>query len=353
MSLVTAGIGDATLIVAAPVAKPAGGMTALTGIFQAWDKVSCESAQTSPERQALALRELALTVEIANSLGAPLSGPTGYFVIEVQRNIVVAGVSSREDITSVIANQEAIFGITLPGPQRDKLVDLMVDLVEQDIDWSTFSAGWTIDRPSATQISMDGDGIAIRNAQASATARAAENQTATAEAAKDKRATERAEKRMTQTAVAEAEAQATQDAIDAMTATALAQPTATATATPEPNTVAGKLAAPVENGKLRNKAPDGSEQEYTLAQSVTVTRDGVAAQVADLEKGDALTLKVDAVTSEVVSIAAIAPEAGGTPIAKLLYVLPLLLLIPLGMVVKGRGGISVGDPFIVKRVDRS
>jgi uncharacterized protein YpuA (DUF1002 family) len=342
MALVTAGIGDATLIVAAPASAPAGGMTALTGIFQAWDKVSCDSAQTSQARQALALRELALTVEIANSLGVPLTGATGYFVIEVQRNIVVSGAKSRDEITQVIANQEAIFGISVPGPQRDKLINLMDDLVKQKIDWSTFSLGWTIDQPSGTVITMDGDGIAVRNAQASATAKAAQDQTATAQAAKDKRATERAEERMTQTA----------EAMDSLTATALAQPTATATATPEPNTVVGKLAEPVENGQLRLEAADGSEQSYVLAQSVTVSRDGETAQAADLKKGDALTLKIDAVTTEVVSIAAIAPEPGGTPIAKLLYVIPLLLLIPLGMVVKGRGGLSMGDPFIVKRVER-
>jgi uncharacterized protein YpuA (DUF1002 family) len=345
MSLVTAGIGDANLIVAAPADKAAGGMTALTGIFQAWDKMSCDSAQTSAKRQELALRELALTVEIANALGVPLTGATGYFVIEVQRNVVVSEAASREEITAEIANQERVFGLTIPEAQRAKLIDFMVDLVAQDIDWSTFSKGWTIEQPSSTSITMDGDGIAIRNAQASATAKAANEQTATAQASKDKTATARAEARLTQTAEA-------QDAADSLTATALAQPTATATATPEPNTVLGELAGPITNGQLPLKAVGGSDQSYPVAQTVTVTRDAEAAQTADLKKGDAVTLKVDAVTGEVVSIAAIAPEAGGTPLAKLLYILPLLLIIPLGMVVKSRGGIGMGDPFIVKRVDR-
>jgi len=350
MALVTAGIGDANLIVAAPADKAAGGMTALTGIFQAWDKMSCDSAQTSPKRQELALRELALTVEIANSLGVPLTGSTGYFVIEVQRNIVVKGASTRDEIIAEIANQEALFPITLPAPQREKLVDLMVDLIEQDIDWSTFSEGWTIEQPNGTTISMDGDGIAIRNAQASATAKAAAEQTATALARKNMTATARAEKRMTQTALAADKTAAAQAESDSLTATALAQPTATATATPEPKVVAGELASPIENGQVRVKATGGAEQTYDLAQAVTVSRGGAAAQLADLRKGDALMLKVDAVANTVFDIAAIAPKDSGTPIAKLLYILPLLLLIPLGMVVKGRG--LGGDPFLVKRVDR-
>ena len=341
MALVTAGIGDAKLIVAAPAAKQAQGMTALTGIFKAWDQVSCDSAQTTKARQELALRELALTVEISTAIGETQTGYAGAFVIDVQRNIVFNKFTSEADITAVIVEQERVYSFTVPEPSRGKLIELMVDLAEQDIDWSTFSAGWTIEYPSGTQIEMRGEGIAIQNAQASATAKA--------QAAKDKRATERAEKRMTQTAEAAA---ATQKAADALTATALAQPTATATATPEPNTVTGELAGAIEGGQLRLDSADGSEQTYALAQTVTITRDNVAAQVSELKGGDALTLRVDAVTGEVVSIAAVAPEPSGTPLAKLLYALPLLLIIPVGMVVRGRGGIGMGDPFIVKRVDR-
>ena len=85
MALVTAGVGDATLIVAAPAAAPAQGMTALTGIFKAWDKVKCESAQTTPKRQQLALRELAITVEISTAIGEAQTGYAGAFVIDTQR----------------------------------------------------------------------------------------------------------------------------------------------------------------------------------------------------------------------------------------------------------------------------
>ena len=54
-------------------------------------------------------------------------------------------------------------------------------------------------------------------------------------------------------------------------------------------------------------------------------------------------------TDEVVDIVATAPAKSGTPLAKLIFLLPVLLLIPLGMVVKGKSG---GDPFVVKRVAR-
>src|SRR4051794_10954381 len=61
IALVTAGIGDAELLVAAPDDGPAGGMTALTGVFKTWDIAPCDSGSTTKKRQQLALEELTLT----------------------------------------------------------------------------------------------------------------------------------------------------------------------------------------------------------------------------------------------------------------------------------------------------
>jgi uncharacterized protein YpuA (DUF1002 family) len=332
MALVTAGVGDATLIVAAPAAAPAQGMTALTGIFQAWDTVKCESAQTTPTRQQLALRELAITVEISTAIGELQTGYAGAFVIDTQRLIVTNNYSSRAEITSAVQQMEATYGFTVPEPSRTKLLDLMVDLAKEQIDWSTFAAGWTIEYPTATSIQMRGDGIAIRNAQASATAKAAKEQTARAKA---------------RTATAEAKAAMTQTAIAAdLTATALAIPTPT----PLPNEYSGVLTSPVSANQLHVKLADGTEKAYTLARTVAITRDSNKAAAAQLKKGDKVNIKVDAVSNEVVEVVAIAAATkSGTPIAKLIFLLPVLLLIPLGMMVKGKSG---GDPFVVKRVAR-
>jgi uncharacterized protein YpuA (DUF1002 family) len=346
MALVTAGVGDAQLIVAAPAALPAGGMTALTGIFDAWDKVKCESSQSTSERQEMALRQIGLTADIATSLGMPLQGNAGYFVVEVQRIVVLNKFTSRDDIEATVANQEQIFQFAVPDPQRAELIDFMVELMDMGIDWSTFSSGWNTQVPSATQIIMTGDGETIRMAQETATAKAAQRRTEAAEAKKAKTQTARAEKRETQTAVAASE---TEEAILALTQTAEAQPTVTATATAMPFEYAGSLAAPVENMQLILKTSDDQEIAYTVAESVQVTRDGVASGLGNLKKGDQITIKVDAMTNEIVEITATPAPEGGTPIAKLMLLLPVLLLIPLGMVIRGR---SFGDPFVVKRVAR-
>ena len=341
IALVTAGVGDANLIVAAPSDAPAGGLTALAGIFKSWDKVSCESSQTTKARQELALRELALTTEISTSVGQSTSY-AGSFVIDAQRAIVLGGFTSSDDISAAIANQEAVYNVSIPAEQRSKLVDFMVDLVGQKIDWSTFAKGWTIDYPDATHITMKGDGIAIQNAQASATARAAKDMTSTARAAKNQTATARTGAKQTEAAqTAEAEA--------ALTQTAQAQPTATATATPLPNDVSGTLTAPITNGSVQIDSGGGKVATYQIADGATLKRNGVPTAGADFKKGDRVAFKVDTVTNQVVSLEATPASSSGTPVAKLVYLLPLLLLIPLGMVIKGR---SYGDPFVVKRVAR-
>ena len=114
MALVTAGIGDATLIVAAPASAPAQGMTALTGIFKAWDTLSCDSAQTTPKRQEFALRELALTVEISTAIGESHTGYAGSFVIECSATSS-NNFTSRDDITRDRA-AGSVYGFTVPGP---------------------------------------------------------------------------------------------------------------------------------------------------------------------------------------------------------------------------------------------
>ncbi len=333
IALVTAGVGDAQLIVASPSDAPAGGLTALTGIFDAWNKVKCESSQTTPERQELALRQLALVTEISGALGQSTTGYAGAFVIDSQRTIVIGGYTTPEDISAAIANQEAVYNITVPATQRQKLIDFFVQLQKQNIDWSTFSAGWTIDYPETTKITMKGDGVAIQNAQMTATAKAAAEMTETARA--EREATKDA-KRATQTAAAAAKTQ-----------TAEAMPTATLTPTPGPNDAAGTLESGIENNQVKVKLASGDSQTFTVAANATLNRNNKPADAGDFKSGDSASLKVDSGTGEIVQIDAQAAPSEGTPIAKLLFLLPVLLLIPLGIVVKGRSG---GDAFVVKRV---
>jgi len=147
MALATAGIDDATLIVAAPDDAPAEGMTALTGVFQTWDLAPCGGASLDPDRQALALAELALTMRIGEGLG----GETGAqdatdLLLAIQQTIIVDDPEGRAGIMAAVEAQERATGMTVPDAERDDLVDLMARLASENLAWGSFGDGWRLTR---------------------------------------------------------------------------------------------------------------------------------------------------------------------------------------------------------------
>ncbi|HET8523472.1 MAG TPA: DUF1002 domain-containing protein [Thermomicrobiales bacterium] len=327
MALVTAGIGDATLVVAAPDGLAnVQGMTALAGVFQTWDLGPCASGDTSKARQRLALEELTLTVQIGQAIG----GVDGVqratdLVLETQKTIVTKKLKSAKEIDRAIAEQENAAAVVIQPDLRAKLLDLMTRLAKEKIDWGTYSAGWTI-KHDGSRIVMTGDGIAIRNARATATAEAHARQTATARAeaamtataaaaltatadARAASAQATADARASATAAqATVEAQMTATAEAAMTATARAQPTPTATAaplptaTPAPLSVTGTIAG-TDVGKhqvsVLPSGGTGAPTAYTLTTSVSIVREGQSATLDVIRKGDHAVLTVDGTTHQV------------------------------------------------------
>jgi len=352
MALVTAGIGDANLVVAAPnEITGVTGLTALAGVFQSWDSAPCESGDTTKTRQRLALEELTLTVSIGQGLfaGGVLDGiqRASVVVLETQKAIVIDDLTTNEQIDEALAAEEAKQAVSIPADQREKLADMFVRLAAEDIDWSTFADGWTIEYKDVTRITMRGEGIAIRNAQASATAEAAAL-TATAQAALT--ATAEAEAAAL-TATAQANAQATADAIAAMTATAAAIPTATPippTPTPAPSTLTGKVTrTTADEVTIRVDGAAGAPVAYRIDGAAAISRDGKPVPFAQVDSGDTVRLTVDGNTNLVTELFADpAPVSLASKLAKFLWILPLGLVVPAWFWVKGR---QSGDPFVVKR----
>lgn len=356
MALVTAGIGDATLVVAAPNDAPAEGLTALTGVFKTWDIAPCDSGSTSDARQRLALEQLAVAVEIGQSFQAAgiVDGVelAGKIVLETQKTVVIERLKKSADIDKAVAQQEAVQGIAVPADLRPKLIDLMVRLAKQKIDWSTFSAGWEIQYSTdKTGITMKGDGIAIRNAQLTATARAADSLTQTAEAGAA--LTEEAAANMTATA----DALATQQAIAGLTATAAARPTQTpvpeptATPTPAPFAVTGKITG--TGGGTIDVAPagGGAAVRYAVAPDAAISRGAKPTGLTAIKAGDAVSLTIDGSSQAVTQLSATAPAPGlFSKLSKFILIAPVLLIIPLLLFLKGR--VST-EPFVVKRVARA
>jgi uncharacterized protein YpuA (DUF1002 family) len=351
MALVTAGIGDATLVVSGPFDSAALGTTAMAGVFITWDLAPCESGDTSKERQRLALEQLALAAGIGQAISSTPGGtdgvqPAADVILETQKTIVTDKLKKEADIDAALLDQERVQGIAIPPDLRVELVDLFVRLAKADIDWSTFSAGWTIEYKANTQLTMTGDGIAIRRARQTATAEA-KSLTATVQAKLARTATAEAEL----IATAEA-AEATEDAIAALTATAAAQPTATATPSPTPTPapfgLTGKVTG-VSGDQLSVKASGSKEStQYTVDPDATITRDGQTATLDVVQNGDSVSLTVDGNTNHVRVLAATTPPVGIVgQITGFWWLIPIAAAVPLVVLWKGR---VVHEPFVLKRV---
>ncbi|HEV2106667.1 MAG TPA: DUF1002 domain-containing protein [Thermomicrobiales bacterium] len=342
MALVTAGIGDADLTVAAPDGLGAvRGQTALAGVFETWDIAPCESGNTSAARQRLALEQLTLTSEIGDLVFGGVPAATE-LVLEMQRQIVINNITDRAAIEGILEEQEAALGVTVPDPQRGELLDLMTRLAKADIDWSTFASGWTIETNAEnTRITMRGEGIAILRAQQTATAeagaaltataaseqaltatveaglamtataRARSAKTATAEAGAALTATAQASSARTATAnalatrdaaaLATANARATLDAVAALTATAVAIPTSTPI---PPEAVSGEVLSN-EGGQLTVRPPGtAAALTFPVGPDATITRSGESAPLEAIAEGDTVQLTVDGSSRAVTALSA-------------------------------------------------
>ncbi len=381
MALVTAGIGDAELIVAAPDGLTAvQGQTALAGVFQTWDIAPCESGDTNPARQELALRQLTQTAEIGILVGSVPAATA--LVLEVQRILVIDEIEGEEAITVLLTEQEAAFGFLVPEPQRADLITLMTDLAAAEIEWSTFAEGWEIENsnPDAagnpTEIRMTGTGAGIRNAQLTATAEAGGAMTQTAEAgigltatanariAKTETAeagailtlTAEAGTRQTATAAARqteealaaqqtADAQATIDAMAALTATAAAIPTATPTAM-----ALSGLVVTNDGGSLTiQPAGTAGALTYPVAPGAAVNRDGTPVALGVVAAGDEVEVTLEGGERSITVLSATAPVVeASSPFGALAGVLLLLGLLGIGgwFVLSRR---KVNEPFILVR----
>lgn len=389
MALVTAGIGDADLTVAAPDGLAAvRGQTALAGVFETWDIAPCESGNTSAARQRLALEQLTLTAEVGELVFGGVPAATE-LVLEMQRQIVINDITERDEIEDILGSQEQALGVSVPEPQRDELLDLMARLAQADIDWSTFASGWTINtNADNTRITMRGEGIAILHAQQTATAEAgalltatAEAQrslTATAEAAAAMTATARARAARTATAEADAaltataqanvartatasalateaaiaeqataDAQATLEAAAALTATAAAIPTATPV---PPEEVIGEVVTNEGTSLTVQPAGTAAAMTFPVDPDAAITRSGQSAAIEAIAEGDAVQLTVDGSSRRITALSATpAPPASGFPrtgAAVLLLVLGVLGLV--WWIITSRRVRQ--EPFVLKRV---
>lgn len=300
LALVTAGIEDAELAVAAPDDAPALGMTALTGVFATMDGAPCGPTDPDSERQRLALEGLALAAELgqAREDEGGRAG-TAEVVLETQRAVVARSLTEAPAIEEVVAGQEAAAGIELAPDERAALVGLMSRLGEARLDWGGFEGGWTTDRDAdGSRVAMVGSRAAVAIGVGGAA-----RQDTTPEGTATATATSAATATMRRVSTPEAGLPAASP-VATPAASPSASPVALAgsigQAGPPDETIAGTVVERRDGGGFLVEEADGERRAYADASGeAVVTRSGTVARLADVQPGDAIRMSVDGSTGEI------------------------------------------------------
>lgn len=132
-AMLTAGIEDATVEVAAP--KKVTGHSALVGIYKAYE-VSGEKLDT--ERTDVANDELNLATKLSG--GGVDSDKVSELLTELKQQIAEKNPATKEEVEQIVSEQLNKLNIELSPADRQLLIDLMDKIRSLDIDFSKLSS---------------------------------------------------------------------------------------------------------------------------------------------------------------------------------------------------------------------
>ncbi|EON71122.1 DUF1002 domain-containing protein [Lysinibacillus sphaericus] len=133
-AMLTAGIEDATVQVAAP--KAVTGHSALVGIYKAYEVKTGETLDI--ERTDVANEELSVATSLAQSSGIE-DAKVAELLTEIKKQIAESKPATREDVEKIVQEQLNKLEIKLSETDRQLLIDLMDKISKLDIDFSKWS----------------------------------------------------------------------------------------------------------------------------------------------------------------------------------------------------------------------
>ncbi|MGE6489398.1 DUF1002 domain-containing protein [Paenisporosarcina sp. NPDC076898] len=132
-AMLTAGIEDATVEVAAP--KKVTGHSALVGIYKAYE-VSGE--KLDKERTDVANEELSVATILADKSGID-EAKVSELLTEIKKDIAEQNPATKEEVEKIVQEQLTKLQIELNPEDRQLLIDLMDRIRQLDIDFSKWS----------------------------------------------------------------------------------------------------------------------------------------------------------------------------------------------------------------------
>lgn len=151
-ALLTAGIGDAELIVAAPADAPAEGMTALAGLFKSFGEGACGRGEVEPARRALANSWLATTAGLGDALGDQNAATR--LVLSAHQGLITGGRGDPAAVEPALDGAIATTGIAVPPEQRPAVLDLLLRIALAQPAWGDFALGWSLDEANPADVRL-------------------------------------------------------------------------------------------------------------------------------------------------------------------------------------------------------
>jgi uncharacterized protein YpuA (DUF1002 family) len=146
-ALLTAGVQDASVSIAAPAGKPVTGETALVGVFKAFPLCSA-GKELDPRRTRLAYEQLKATADLAAN-GSDMAHASAVFLQALQA--VVAGQAAdtpgMDNALNSAASQQ---GVAVSDSTRGELIGLLEQL--RDLDYGRYAHGYSIEELGQDQV---------------------------------------------------------------------------------------------------------------------------------------------------------------------------------------------------------
>jgi len=133
-AMLTAGIEDATVQVAAP--KAVTGHSALVGIYKAYEVTTGEKLDT--DRTDVANDELSVATTLTQSAGVD-DAKVAQLLTEIKKEIADSKPATKEEVEKIVQEQLNKLEINLSDKDRQLLVDLMNKISKLDIDFGKWS----------------------------------------------------------------------------------------------------------------------------------------------------------------------------------------------------------------------
>lgn len=273
-AMVTAGVGDGNVLIAAPQSNPVTGETALAGVLKAFPQ--CQGGKAPEQaRINLAYEQLARTVALAGPSGDLTKASA--VVLQATQPVITGQAKDDAAISAALDSAAGAQGLQVPPNQRGDLVVFLKKL--GGLDYGTYAKGYQVQQASPNQVKVIPSGAGAPGGAAVPTA----NPAGTARAAAP-----------------------------------------TAANAPNVNAAPARFDGKVTNtGNRLTVETDGQGRNVTPAANLVVTRDGKSAALGDLKKND----KVSVTTGPDGNAQRIdATSADGSP-AWLKWLLPLLVLL--------------------------